>query len=574
MALSTWIDGFRTRAGGPPVVAFLGDSFLAGSSDVIAPVTVDRECARALGVVPVTSAQGGTGYLSTGQNNDKAFGAYGSDARLNLLAGCRPDLLVVVGSINDDDWDQNASTRRATVRDAAAKTFDAIRAKMPRVPVVVVGAQPSGASRSVAAAVMDNVRGVRDAVAARGDGFAFVDWLGPAASENVRVWSSSDRYAAGDVVTHLGAYWRAASAPSGAPADDAAWQCLTSVLTGTGTAAAPTGDGTRDVLLQTDATHPTSIGSQALGAALASKVVEGVGVLSASGWLRPAGTPALGLLSPRPEAPEPVFPSGGGAAATLAAKLLAGPSTVAYAGYEYKDGSTRGGTSTLRATEAYTDGWSAVHLDMWRCADGGSAAAGGRFVPSASWQLLQSSGTLTAIYSSTLEQLKALALTSGQVSDLESLANALPKDRPVVVEYGPASNLASPSATILVQEPAFWDEVVQRFGADRVVALTWAPAQKSRDSLKARHPDVKHLVCMGSTPDTNNAQAYADADAVSGDAASFSAQLWRTLAAAGKPVWAHNCATADVVTTCNARLVEAGASVAGRIAYNKAALGL
>lgn len=112
----------------PSVVAFLGDSYTVGTgADApergYAPLT-----AQALGARPIVAGQGGTGYVSNGNDPEKAP----FTGRVSDVAGAT--LVVVEGSVND------RFATPAEIQDAAAAVFDDIKAATPEVRIVALGA--------------------------------------------------------------------------------------------------------------------------------------------------------------------------------------------------------------------------------------------------------------------------------------------------------------------------------------------------------------------------------------------------------------------------------------------------
>ncbi|RLP08917.1 SGNH/GDSL hydrolase family protein [Propionibacterium australiense] len=532
----------------PPRVAFIGDSYCAGSSAVPAGYTIDRVAARELGVACMPSAQGGTGYVSAGTANAATNSPFGSQQRLAAVAATRPDLVVVVGSINDQ-------TAGAGVILTAVRQFCAdLRTFLPATPVVIVGPQPSGGARTTSAEHAANCQAVAKAVAEADDGFAFEDWSGVAYTSPVP-WAEDGFYRPGTVVSWQGAIYstsRWTRGSEGTPATSSAWTQTSAVLTGTGHAGAPAGDGNRDMLIASDGTHPTGPGSEALGLALAEHVRRGAERLA--DWAQyPQVRERLARLAAararQSEQPKPAQP------ATLVA---------AYAGYEYKDGS-RAGTSLLRLQEALDDGFTGLHLALWRTGD--TSPATGLYVPSASWQLHGSDGRDYSIYNRSLAAIQALPIDAGRIPELAEIIQALPQDARLVIEYGPNSSAPSPNTSAQSQETQFWQRLVAEVDPARVTALTYAPATWTRQHLRANHPQLRQVVCcnQGEIAALN----HTDADIISGNAANLTTEGWATLAATGKPVWVHNVATETVGSSALGRWGDT--RITGVIAYTRAA---
>ena len=175
----------------------------------------------------------------------------------------------------------------------------------------MVGPEPSAVSRLQSRAAHVNVKAQKAGVDAAGgfdNGIAFVDWLGVAEKQAVP-WRNGRECSEGDVVVYGGVAYRVTRTwtPSsgenpltpGAPTVQ-----VSDVLSGTGNENNKVGDGTRDILLMSDDTHPTKAGSTAFGSALASRIADAVKILE--NWARSKGAvlPAKSEVTPGP-APTP-----------------------------------------------------------------------------------------------------------------------------------------------------------------------------------------------------------------------------------------------------------------------------
>ena len=286
-----------------PVVAFIGDSW-STESTMGATANLPAAAARDLGVVPMVSAVNGSGlgYSVSGTDNFEA------QARVDMVCAAAPNLVITIGSLNADKVVDNGNTDGGSITAAVQTLVQRVRARLPQVPIVVVGPQPSSVARLLSRSAHVNTRATKAGVRAAGGtdaGVAFVDWLGVADRQAVP-WTDGRACQAGDVVVHAGVAWRVdepwTPAPGVTPeATGAPTTQVSAVLSGTGAAGSGNqrGDGTRDILLQSDSTHPTTLGGYAFGAELARRIRTAVSTLA--GWAQ-----AQGVVVPvRPSAPAP-----------------------------------------------------------------------------------------------------------------------------------------------------------------------------------------------------------------------------------------------------------------------------
>lgn len=290
-----------------PVVGWFGDSWSAEST-MGAASTLPTLASRELAVTPMTSAINGSGFGYSASGHD----GFETQARVDAVTAAAPNLIVVVGSLNADKAVDGRDTEGATIT-AAAKTFiERVRARLPQVPIVVVGPQPSSIARLLSRSAHVNARATKAGVEAAGgltNGVVFVDWLGVADRQAV-LWQAGRTWATGDVIVYAGVAWRVTGAwtpgegetpeTPGAPVVQAS-----AVLSGTGHAGAPRGDGTRDTLLQSDETHPTVAGNAAFAVDLAARVRSAVAGLST--WIASQGV----VVPVREAESEPVTPGDG-----------------------------------------------------------------------------------------------------------------------------------------------------------------------------------------------------------------------------------------------------------------------
>ena len=298
------------RAGQPvPTVGFFGDSW-STESTMGAGFNLPATTSRLLGCIPVVSSVDGSGFSHSISGKD----AFEADARVDAVCAAAPNLIVTVGSLNSDKVIENGNADGSKIT-AAVKTFiEKVRAKLPQVPIVVVGAEPSSVARLISSPSHINVKAAKAGVEAAGGaaaGVVFVDWMGVADKQAV-TWRDGRVCATGDIVVYNGVAYRVTQpwipAQGVTPASkDAPTAQVSDVLSGTGNEGDKKGDGSRDTLLMSDDTHPTKIGAIAFGAALAKHV--GDAVASLSSWIKAQG-PAVPAPSATPQPPQPPAPKG------------------------------------------------------------------------------------------------------------------------------------------------------------------------------------------------------------------------------------------------------------------------
>lgn len=291
------------RAGqGVPTVGFFGDSW-STESTMGQGFNLPSVVSRAMGCVPAFSAVDGSGfgYSASGQDGFEV------DARVNDVCAAAPNLIVTIGSLNADKVIDNGDATGAAITTAVTSFITKVRAKLPNVPIVVLGPQPSSVARLESRSAHVNVKATKAGVDASGglaSGIAFVDWLGVAEKQAVQ-WRDGRVCATGDVVVYDGVAYRVTQAwvpatgetplTAGAPVVQ-----VSDVLSGTGNSGALKGDGTRDTLLLSDDTHPTKMGAVAFGAAAAKRL--GDAVASLASWAKAQGpvVPAAPAVPPTP----------------------------------------------------------------------------------------------------------------------------------------------------------------------------------------------------------------------------------------------------------------------------------
>lgn len=293
-----------------PTVGFFGDSW--STEDTMGPgFNLPAAASRILGCVPMVSAVDGSGFAHSKEGNL----GFEADSRVDAVCATIPNLIVTVGSLNSDKVVENGDTNGAKITEAVKQFVTKVRAKLPNVPIIMVGAEPSSVSRLQSRYAHINVKSHKAGVEAAGgltNGVAFVDWLGVANKQAV-LFRDGRECAEGDVVIYGGVAYRVTRAwtptagetpvTPGAPVVQ-----VSDVLSGTGNEGNKKNDGTRDILLMSDDTHPTKAGSTAFGSALAVRIAEAYKTIE--GWAQSKGPVVPASKTPGP--PQPPAPNPGG----------------------------------------------------------------------------------------------------------------------------------------------------------------------------------------------------------------------------------------------------------------------
>lgn len=285
-----------------PTVGFFGDSW--STEAMMGPgFNLPAAASRLLGCVPMVSAVDGSGFAHSKEGNL----SFEVDSRVNAVCASLPNLIVTVGSLNSDKVVENGDTNGSKITEAVRNFVTKVRTKLPNVPIIMVGPEPSSVSRLQSRDAHINVKAQKAGVEAAGgvaNGVVFIDWLGIADKQAVPFREGREN-AEGDVVVYGGvAYrvtkaWTAGSGETpvtpGAPVVQ-----VSDVLSGTGNEVNKQNDGTRDILLMSDDTHPTKAGSTAFGSALAIRISEGYKAIE--GWAQSKGPvfPATKTVTPTP----------------------------------------------------------------------------------------------------------------------------------------------------------------------------------------------------------------------------------------------------------------------------------
>lgn len=292
---------------GQPVatVGYFGDSWSAESM-MGAGFNQPAAISRLIGGIPVVSSVDGSGFAHSKEGNL----SFEVDSRVNAVCAAAPNLIVTIGSLNSDKVIENGNHDGSKIMEAVKTFITKVRAKLPQVPIIMIGAEPSSVSRLLSSPSHINVKAHKAGVEAAGglgNGVAFVDWLGIADKQAVP-WRNGRQCAEGDVVVYNGVAYRVTQAWSPASGETpltagAPTVQVSDVLSGTGNEGTKRGDGTRDTLLMADDTHPTKIGSVAFGAAAAKHITDALASLAS--WITAQGAviPAQSALPTPPPAP-------------------------------------------------------------------------------------------------------------------------------------------------------------------------------------------------------------------------------------------------------------------------------
>ena len=297
------------RAGQPvPTVGFFGDSW-STESTMGEGFNLPSVVSRLLGCAPMVSAVDGSGFAYSASGRD----GFEVDARVNAVCAASPNLVITIGSLNADKVVDNGDSEGTKITEAVKNFVTKVRAKLPQVPIIMIGPEPSSVTRLLSRSAHVNAKAQKagvDAVGGLANGVAFVDWLGIADTQAV-LWRDGRQYTEGDVVVYGGVAYRVTRAwtpeaeqtplTAGAPVVQ-----VSDVLSGTGNSGSPRGDGTRDTLLLSDDTHPTKIGAAAFGAAAAKRIADAVAALAS--WAKAQGP----VIPPAPAAPPTPQPQPGG----------------------------------------------------------------------------------------------------------------------------------------------------------------------------------------------------------------------------------------------------------------------
>lgn len=491
------------RAGqGVPTVGFFGDSWSTESTmgqGFNLPSVVSRE----LGCVPAFSAVDGSGFGYSASGRD----GFEVDARVNSVCAAAPNLIVTIGSLNADKVIDNGDATGSAITEAVKSFITEVRAKLPQVPIVVLGPQPSSVARLQSRSAHVNVLATKTGVAESGglaSGIAFVDWLGVVDAQAVP-WRDGRVCATGDVVIYNGVAYRVTRAWVPATGEtplsaNAPVVQVSDVLSGTGHAGAPKGDGTRDTLLLSDETHPTKMGAAAFGAAAAKRIGDAVAALAS--WAK-----AQGPVVPAAPATPPTPPPAQGDGLPIMAWLTGGWGTEGRAAYTTADISA---VAALKPEQ--------VALPIQNTIDAADAAVA---IPSAT---NDTTGTSRKFSDSSLQGLRNLGVdVSGMVEAIDALEAAgievLPNVRNGLSDAGAAYYRASDGKilTLLGKRPGKTYQAVHGRGQSKLRAI-----------LKTEYPTFTRVVdATDATADWMLTDTVKDAQKGILSAAKAGASVWR-----------------------------------------------
>lgn len=247
-----------------PAVTAVGASFDAGftsGDNTSALEGIGVNLARLLDVDIIIAGREGTGFLNAG-----ATYTYSDPARIARGTEKTPELVIFTGSGND-----LTEGTAAQLKTAALTCLNAWAAATPAsCPFVLIGVPPRNATDTIAATTAAHNNALREVAAEHPRVIAFLDMLAiPTDAPPAAHSSGVSTYVAGDLVSHNGSVWQLAphivgATPAGTvPGSSERWLLKTAVYSGTGKVGSTTGNGTRDVLLSADGTHPTPSGMRA-----------------------------------------------------------------------------------------------------------------------------------------------------------------------------------------------------------------------------------------------------------------------------------------------------------------------
>jgi hypothetical protein len=491
------------RAGqGVPTVGFFGDSW-STESTMGQGFNLPSVISRALGCVPAFSAVDGSGFGYSASGRD----GFEVDARVNAVCAAAPNLIVTIGSLNADKVIDNGDATGSAITEAVKAFITKVRTKLPNVPIVVLGPQPSSVARLQSRSAHVNVEATKAGVIAGGGptaGIAFVDWLGVADTQAVP-WRDGRVCATGDVVVYNGVAYRVTRAWVPATGEtplsaNAPVVQVSDVLSGTGNSGALKGDGTRDTLLLSDDTHPTKMGAAAFGAAAAKRI--GDAVASLASWAK-----AQGPVIPSAPATPPTPPPAQGDGLPIMAWLSDGWGTADRAIYSTAD---IGAIAALKPAQAA--------LPIQNTLDAADAAIA---IPAAT---NDNTGTSRKFSDSSLRGLRNLGIdVSGMVEAIDTLEAAgievLPNVRNGLSDAGAAYYKTSDGKilTLLGKRPGKTYQAVHGRGQSKLRAI-----------LKTEYPTLTRVVdATDATADWMLTDTVKDAQKGVLSAAKAGASVWR-----------------------------------------------
>lgn len=174
-----WIGNIKIAATGQiaasrtsyPKIMWLGDSWTEGkigtgyATSYLSGIAQMATSLLGWGV-PYMAGQGGTGYVNDGGGGSLA--PFGDSNRVSRVAAVNPDVLMIMGSTNDN------SSSAATIQANAYALYSTLQAQLPQTKILVVGPQSRGVNNDVANSYT-NCAAVK--AAAQAAGLPFLDML-------------------------------------------------------------------------------------------------------------------------------------------------------------------------------------------------------------------------------------------------------------------------------------------------------------------------------------------------------------------------------------------------------------
>jgi uncharacterized protein YciI len=242
----------------------LGDSFVQGTGNTLTDLeTFPIPLSRLLDCEMYIAGQGGTGYGNPGSGPSAP---YTDAARLAGVAASGADVCLIWGSVNDDGVGTASETGAK-----ASEVYAALAELSPKMKLVVVGPQMSGASNSTAVLRAEKLAAVKAAAMAAPNVIGFIDTIGTV--NPMPAWANNTAYTTGQRVSYQGGVYECiiAHTSAGGVLDLSKWK-MVSWFNGTSHSGSPNGSGNRDVFLQSDNVHPNVAGSRNIAFRLANEI--------------------------------------------------------------------------------------------------------------------------------------------------------------------------------------------------------------------------------------------------------------------------------------------------------------
>lgn len=224
-----------------------------------------RYVAEAFGWEYAEDAIGGSGYVTPGSG----LREWKHASRLAAQSALNADLYLFVGSVNDDSQTASAITA------AAEACYENLWQNNPDAKIIVFGPTQTGATASTAAAVRTNAAAVRTAAMnyANKNVIGFIDMLGTKTTP--AAWTSNLACTVGTRYVYNGGVYECVEAYSGSTWQGQYFRLITP-LYGTGRQGTTASNGNRDVAIQTDNVHWSSIGHGIIGQWITDQTIAAV----------------------------------------------------------------------------------------------------------------------------------------------------------------------------------------------------------------------------------------------------------------------------------------------------------